>query len=89
MLVILPKKGLVNLFSVQKSKVIPILNLFFRFFDFLQNTIDEWSVIFVIAAIAYIVPAFVFILFGSGQVQPWNESKKTDEKTADDAVPPA
>lgn len=35
---------------------------------------------------AYIAPAIVFILFGSGNVQPWNESKKTDEKTNDDAA---
>lgn len=45
-----------------------------------QNTIDEWSIIFIIAAVAYIVPAVIFVLFGSGQVQPWNESKKADDK---------
>lgn len=42
-----------------------------------------------IAAIAYIVPAIVFILFGSGNVQPWNESSTTEineKKTTDDAA---
>ncbi|XP_055314147.1 sialin-like isoform X2 [Sitodiplosis mosellana] len=52
----------------------------------IKNTLEEWSIIFIIAAVAYIIPAFVFILFGSGQVQPWNEPKKTDEKTSDDTV---
>lgn len=37
---------------------------------------DEWSIIFIIAAIAYILPAFIFILFGSGNVQKWNEPTK-------------
>lgn len=32
-----------------------------------------------IAAIAYILPAIVFILFGSGDVQPWNETKSSSE----------
>lgn len=41
-----------------------------------------------IAAVAYIVPAIVFILFGSGNVQPWNESSTAidEKKTNDDAV---
>lgn len=57
--------------------------------NFPQNTLEDWSIIFIIAAIAYIIPAIVFILFGNGNVQPWNEPKKTDEKTADDIVPQA
>lgn len=41
-----------------------------------QDTIEEWSIIFIIAAVAYIVPALIFIVFGSGDVQPWNEPNK-------------
>lgn len=53
----------------------------FAFSFLIQNTIDEWSVLFVIGAVAYIIPAIFFILFGSGNVQPWNEppTKKLDD----------
>lgn len=46
-----------------------------------RNTIDEWSILFIIGAVAYILPALIFIMFGSGEVQPWNEPtiKKVDE----------
>lgn len=54
-----------------------------------QNTIVEWSHLFTIGAVAYIVPALVFILFGSGEVQPWNEppAKKLDESLPKPASP--
>lgn len=34
-----------------------------------------------IGAVAYIIPAIFFILFGSGNVQPWNEppTKKVED----------
>lgn len=40
-----------------------------------------------IAAVAYIVPAILFIMFGSGKVQKWNESKssETDKTEATNA----
>lgn len=41
----------------------------------LQNTIAEWTQLFAIGAVAYILPALVFLVFGSGNVQPWNEPK--------------
>jgi MFS transporter, ACS family, solute carrier family 17 (sodium-dependent inorganic phosphate cotransporter), other len=40
---------------------------------------DEWQYVFGIGALAYITPAIIFIIFGSGKVQNWNEKKKTDE----------
>lgn len=43
----------------------------------LQNTIAEWSYVFAVGAIAYIVPSIVFLLFGSGEIQPWNERQTT------------
>lgn len=38
-----------------------------------RNTVDEWNSIFLIGAAAYIVPALVFMVFGSGSIQSWNE----------------
>lgn len=44
----------------------------------LQNTVDEWSSIFLIGALAYIIPAILFIIFGSGNIQHWNDLQKTE-----------
>lgn len=47
-----------------------------------RNTVDEWNMIFLIGAAAYIVPAAVFMIFGSGSIQSWNEIPV--EKPVDD-----
>jgi MFS transporter, ACS family, solute carrier family 17 (sodium-dependent inorganic phosphate cotransporter), other len=39
----------------------------------------EWQYVFGIGALVYIIPAFVFIIFGSGEVQKWNEKKDTND----------
>lgn len=44
---------------------------------------NEWQYIFFIGACVYIIPAVFFILFGSGEIQQWNEgckSNKEDDK---------
>lgn len=38
-----------------------------------QNSIENWNNVFLLGSIMYIVPAIVFMFFGSGEVQPWNE----------------
>lgn len=53
------------------------------FIDFpsTQNTITEWHSIFYVGAAIYIGTAVVFMLGGSGCVQPWNEmSSDTDSE---------
>lgn len=37
-----------------------------------EKTMEAWVNVFIIGAIAYIAPAIIFWLFGSGNVQPWN-----------------
>lgn len=39
----------------------------------MQNTIKEWEMIFIIGGIAYILPAVIYMVFGSGDCQTWNE----------------
>lgn len=41
----------------------------------LQSTNDEWRIIFIIGTVVYIVPAFIFTAFGSGEIQYWNHMK--------------
>lgn len=38
-----------------------------------QNTVDEWNQIFFISSAMYIFTAIFFMLFGSGEVQYWND----------------
>ncbi|XP_055917711.1 sialin [Eupeodes corollae] len=38
-----------------------------------ENTIDQWQNIFLIGAGAYIVPAIIFSILGSGKIQKWND----------------
>lgn len=38
-----------------------------------QNTIAEWSTIFTIGGALYIAPAVLYAIFGTAQVQSWNE----------------
>lgn len=40
-----------------------------------QSTISTWKYVFWIGAAAYIIPAFIFILLGTGAIQKWNDIK--------------
>lgn len=42
---------------------------------------DEWQYVFGIGALVYIIPAIIFIIFGSGEVQKWNDSKEKQNQT--------
>lgn len=44
----------------------------------MQNAIGAWNNVFLVGSVVYIVPAIVFMLFGSGQVQPWNDPEGTE-----------
>lgn len=46
----------------------------------IQNTIDEWTYIFIVGAVIYIVPSVLFMMCGSADVQPWNEPNAVDMK---------
>jgi MFS transporter, ACS family, solute carrier family 17 (sodium-dependent inorganic phosphate cotransporter), other len=52
-----------------------------------QSTLDEWQNIFFIGAIVYIAPAIIFMLFGSGEVQKWNQrEEKKDVESEEHAT---
>ena len=53
-----------------------------------QQTIEKWRNVFLLAALLNTIGNTIFVLFGSGQVQPWNtywekdldvEEKPTDK----------
>ncbi|XP_014102201.1 sialin [Bactrocera oleae] len=45
-----------------------------------SNTINEWHYVFLIGAAVYIIPALIFWVFGSGEIQKWNEADKKSSK---------
>lgn len=60
--------------------------LIYFYISFPQNTIDHWSNVFLVGSIVYIVPAIVFMFFGSGEVQPWNDPEQMKRQKGRDNV---
>ncbi|XP_076653556.1 major facilitator superfamily transporter 3 [Halictus rubicundus] len=52
-----------------------------------NQTIGAWRVIFFTTVTLYIVEMLVYTIFGSGEEQPWNKAKPTDEETSDQTLP--
>lgn len=46
----------------------------------LQNGLQEWHTIFWIGASVYIASGIIFIVFGTGETQPWNNAEKEEER---------
>lgn len=44
-----------------------------------QQTIEQWRLVFIIAAINLSVSAIVYTIWGTSNVQPWNECGKPAE----------
>uniref|UniRef100_A0A182IPE5 Major facilitator superfamily (MFS) profile domain-containing protein n=1 Tax=Anopheles atroparvus TaxID=41427 RepID=A0A182IPE5_ANOAO len=65
--------GIINFVGTSSGFISPIL---VANFTVERSTMDEWQYVFMIGAAAYILPALIFIVFGSGQVQSWNERKQ-------------
>lgn len=42
----------------------------------MQSTSEEWKWVFVIGGVFYIAPAIQFMLFGSADVQKWNNESE-------------
>ncbi|XP_074027601.1 putative inorganic phosphate cotransporter isoform X4 [Leptinotarsa decemlineata] len=45
---------------------------------------EQWKIIFYLASAVYITTTIIFIVFGSGEVQPWNEKEKGVSLKTDD-----
>lgn len=57
-----------------------------------QRTVKEWRVVFWIMVVVLVITNFVYVCFGSGEQQPWNEpaedesSKSKESKSHDKEV---
>ncbi|KAG5874306.1 hypothetical protein JTB14_013970 [Gonioctena quinquepunctata] len=41
---------------------------------------EQWKVIFYLTASIYALASLIFVIFGSGEVQPWNDDDESDKK---------
>ncbi|XP_046981779.1 putative inorganic phosphate cotransporter [Schistocerca americana] len=48
-----------------------------------ENTLGEWRIVFLTAAGFFFVGNLIFILFASGEVQPWNDPNYSRKKKTD------
>ncbi|XP_058830779.1 sialin-like [Topomyia yanbarensis] len=64
--------GFLNFLGTTTGFIAPML---VAFFTSEKNTIAEWKYVFLISAGIYIVSGLIFMVFGSGKVQKWNEIK--------------
>lgn len=56
----------------------------------LQKSYAPWQIVFGILASTYIFGAIVYLIFGSGELQHWNnppEKKKPGEKDEEEGLP--
>ncbi|KAF5293591.1 hypothetical protein FQA39_LY03076 [Lamprigera yunnana] len=68
--------GISNVFSI-------IAPLIIQFIVTDQENPLQWSIVFYISSGVYILGNVVFIIFGSGEVQPWNVVECEDDDTVD------
>lgn len=43
-----------------------------------HNTYEQWQIVFFILAGTYVFGALTFVIFGSGELQPWNQPTQTE-----------
>ncbi|XP_053610391.1 sialin-like isoform X2 [Plodia interpunctella] len=48
------------------------------------NSFEQWRPVFFVGASVYIVTAIFFVLFGTGEIQPWNFSNNDSKAAKDD-----
>lgn len=48
-----------------------LLNCYF-FYQFVQKDPSLWRIVFFVASGFYFVGNLIFVIFGSGKIQPWN-----------------
>jgi ACS family sodium-dependent inorganic phosphate cotransporter len=48
----------------------------------LQQTLEQWHKVFYIASLVYIFGCVLYLFFGSGEVEPWNNTVEDSKKEA-------
>lgn len=48
----------------------------------LQQTIGSWRIIFAVAIVLYTIGLIVFVIYGSGDEEPWNRTNSTERSVS-------
>lgn len=51
---------------------------------FLQKNVTQWNIVFYLSAAIYILGNLIFIIFGSTEIQPWNNPKTANPQKQSD-----
>ncbi|XP_076262233.1 putative inorganic phosphate cotransporter isoform X3 [Rhynchophorus ferrugineus] len=65
--------GLSNIFGI-------VAPLIVQFLVTDEKDPDQWKIIFFLASIIYVITDVVFVIFGSGEVQSWNDDSDEQDK---------
>lgn len=49
-----------------------------------DNPMEGWNIVLIIGGVIYIAPAIFYWIFGSADIQPWNEICDTSDTVAID-----
>ncbi|XP_055624146.1 sialin-like isoform X2 [Toxorhynchites rutilus septentrionalis] len=71
--------GFMNFLGTTAGFLAPML---VAYFTAEKNTMEEWRNVFLISAGIYVISGIIFIVFGSGKVQKWNEIVKKPQEQA-------
>ncbi|EAT38347.1 AAEL009749-PA, partial [Aedes aegypti] len=72
--------GVMNFLGTTAGFIAPML---VAHFTSDMNTMEQWKNVFLISAAMYVVSGLIFIAFGSGKVQSWNDVKQKSEPTTE------
>lgn len=54
----------------------------------LQKSYGQWQIVFGVLACTYLFGGFVYVLLGSGELQPWNNApEKPEDADVEEEVP--
>ncbi|GAB0086408.1 sialin-like [Sergentomyia squamirostris] len=68
--------GIMNTFSTTAGFIAPLVVAAFTKDN---NSMESWRKVFILGAFVYIIPAVIFMFFGSGKIQPWNNPSNPNE----------
>uniref|UniRef100_A0A1B0DPH8 Major facilitator superfamily (MFS) profile domain-containing protein n=1 Tax=Phlebotomus papatasi TaxID=29031 RepID=A0A1B0DPH8_PHLPP len=72
--------GIMNFVGTTPGFISPII---VSYFTEDGNTMAEWSNVFIVGCVIYVLPALIYMMLGSGETQPWNEPLPEGEKNKD------
>ncbi|XP_059611115.1 sialin-like [Phlebotomus argentipes] len=77
--------GIMNTFTTTAGFIAPMVVAHFTEDD---NSLGSWKNVFVVTACIFFFTAITFVIFGSGEIQPWNDVQKlkkvNEEEDTDD-----